>query len=41
MLVIKSKSIIPAIAFHILNNGIVFAIEILIEKQIISIEKII
>ncbi|MEK7547354.1 MAG: type II CAAX endopeptidase family protein [Patescibacteria group bacterium] len=36
MLVIKSKSIVPAIAFHILNNGIVFAIQVLIEKEIIS-----
>lgn len=41
MLVIKSKSIVPAIVFHVLNNGIVFAIQVLIEKEIISIEKII
>lgn len=38
-IVIKSRSILPAIAFHIFNNGIVFAIEILIEKEVISIEK--
>lgn len=40
-LVIKSKSIIPAIAFHVFNNAIAFTIEILILKEVIQIEKLI
>lgn len=34
--VIRSKSLWPAIGFHILNNAITFVIQILIEKGIIS-----
>lgn len=35
-LVIRSKSLIPAIGFHVLNNAITFVIQILIEKGVIS-----
>lgn len=38
--VIRTKSIWPAIGFHILNNAIVLVFEILIVKDIISIEKL-
>ncbi len=40
-LVIRSKSIIPAIAFHMFNNAIAFTIEILLLKEIIKIEELI
>ncbi len=39
-IVIKSRSIIPAICFHAFNNAIAFTIEILILKDIIAIEEI-
>ncbi len=38
--VIKSKSIWPAIGFHILNNGTAFTILLLMEKGIISLDKL-
>ena len=37
---IRSKSIIPAIGFHIFNNAIAFTLSILIIKDIIPIEKL-
>ncbi len=37
---IRSKSIIPAIGFHIFNNAIAFTLSILIMKDIIPIEKL-
>ncbi|MBI4234728.1 CPBP family intramembrane metalloprotease [Candidatus Peregrinibacteria bacterium] len=37
-LVIKTNSLYPAIAFHILNNAVVFTVEILILKNVIRIE---
>jgi len=40
-MVIHSKSIWPAIGFHILNNGIVFIFEVLILKGIIRIDQFI
>lgn len=40
-LVIKSKSIWPAISFHILNNAIAFTVQIFILKDIISIETLV
>lgn len=40
-LVIRSKSIIPAIAFHMFNNAIAFTIEILLLKEIIKIEELV
>ncbi len=40
-LVIRSKSIIPAIAFHMFNNAIAFTIEILLLKEVIKIEELI
>lgn len=40
-LVIKSKSIIPAIAFHVFNNAIAFTIELLLLKEVIQIEKLV
>jgi membrane protease YdiL (CAAX protease family) len=40
-LVIKSKSIITSIAFHIFNNAIAFTIEVLFLKEIIKIDEII
>jgi hypothetical protein len=40
-LVIKKKSIIPAIFFHIFNNAISFTIELLILKNIILFEELI
>lgn len=39
-IVIRTKSIIPSIVFHVFNNGIVFTIELLIIKDVISIEKL-
>lgn len=40
-LVIKNKSIWPAIVFHVINNAIAFLVQILIIKDIIQIEKMI
>ncbi len=40
-MVIRSKSILPSIFFHIFNNAIAFTIELLILKEIIKIEEII
>jgi CAAX protease family protein len=40
-LVIKSKSIIPAIVFHVFNNAIAFTIELLILKEVVKIEEIV
>ncbi|MFH1534113.1 MAG: type II CAAX endopeptidase family protein [Nitrospirota bacterium] len=40
-LVIKSKSIIPAIAFHAFNNAVAFTIELLILKEVVKIEEIV
>lgn len=40
-LVIKSKSIVPAIAFHVFNNAVAFTIEVLILKEVINIEEIV
>ena len=40
-LVIRNKSIYPAIYFHILNNAIAFVIEILLVFEVIKIESII
>lgn len=40
-LVIKSKSLWPAISFHILNNAIAFTLRVLILKEIISLESIV
>ena len=39
-IVLKTKSIIPAIAFHIFNNAIVFTLQLLIMKDVISIENL-
>lgn len=39
-LVIKTKSIWPAIGFHIFNNSIAFTTLLLLEKGIISLEKL-
>lgn len=39
-LVIKTKSIWPAIGFHIFNNSIAFTVLLLLEKGIISLEKL-
>jgi len=40
-LVIRNKSIWPAIGFHVINNAIAFLVQILIIKDVIQIEKII
>lgn len=40
-LVIKSKSIWPAISFHIFNNAIAFTLRVLIIKEVISLESIV
>lgn len=40
-LVIRHKSIYPAIAFHALNNGIAFFIQVLIIKEVIRIDELI
>lgn len=40
-LVVKHKSIVPAIIFHVINNGIAFTLQILILKDIIQIDSII
>lgn len=40
-LVIRHKSIVPAIIFHVINNGIAFTLQILILKDIIQIDSII
>lgn len=40
-LVIRSKSILPSIFFHVFNNAIAFSVEILLLKDIIKIEEII
>ncbi len=40
-LVIRYKSIWPAIGFHIFNNGIVFIIQVLIMKDVISLDQLI
>ncbi len=40
-LVIRTKSIYPAIGFHILNNGISFIAQILLSSKIISIENVV
>ncbi len=40
-LVIKSKSIIPAIVFHVFNNAVAFTIELLILKEVVKIEEIV
>lgn len=40
-IVIKSKSLWPAIGFHIFNNTLVFIIEILLLKDVISLDKLI
>lgn len=39
-IVIRTKNIWPALGFHIFNNALVFVIEILILKDVISIEKL-
>ncbi len=39
-IVIRTKNIWPAIGFHIFNNGIVFLIQMLVVKDVISIEKL-
>lgn len=39
-MVIRSKSILPSIFFHVFNNAIAFTIELLILKEIIKIEEI-
>lgn len=40
-IVIKSKSLWPAIGFHIFNNAIAFTIQLLLFKEVISIEKLV
>ncbi|MFA6991709.1 MAG: CPBP family intramembrane glutamic endopeptidase [Candidatus Gracilibacteria bacterium] len=40
-IVIKNRSIWPAIVFHVLNNGLAFLLQILVLKDIIQIEKVI
>lgn len=40
-LVIKSKSIVPAIAFHVFNNAVAFTMELLILKEVVKIEEIV
>lgn len=40
-LVINSKSLWPAIAFHVFNNAVVFTVEILILKDVISLEELV
>ena len=40
-MVIKHKSIVPAIIFHVINNGIAFTLQILILKDVIRIDNII
>jgi len=40
-IVIKSRSIIPAIGFHIFNNALAFTFEILLIKEVISLENVI
>ncbi len=40
-LVIRHKSIMPAIFFHVLNNGIAFTIEVLLITEVISLEQIV
>ncbi len=40
-IVIRSQSIVPAIAFHMFNNSIAFTIEVLILKEVISIENLV
>lgn len=39
-LVIRTKSIYPAIAFHMLNNGISLLVQVLIANEVISVEKV-
>ena len=40
-LVIRTRSIYPAIGFHILNNGISFAVQLLLSAKVISIENVV
>jgi uncharacterized protein len=40
-MVIKSKSLWPAIIFHIFNNAIAFTLQLLLFKEIISIENLV
>lgn len=40
-LVIRTRSIYPAIGFHILNNGISFAVQVLLSAKVISIENVV
>lgn len=40
-MVIRTKSIVPAIIFHVLNNSIAFAIQLLLLNDIIQIEKLV
>lgn len=40
-LVIKSKSLWPALGFHVLNNAIAFTVQLLLLKEIISIETLV
>lgn len=40
-LVIKSKSLWPAIGFHIFNNAIAFTIQLLLSKGVISVETLV
>jgi len=37
---IRGRSIIPAIGFHILNNGIFFVVQVIIMKDIINLEQL-
>ncbi len=40
-IVIKSKSLWPAIGFHVLNNAIAFTLQLLLFREVISLEKLV
>lgn len=40
-IVIKSKSLWPAIGFHVFNNGVAFTLQFLLFREIISLEKLV
>lgn len=40
-LVIKGKSIVPAIAFHMFNNAVAFTLEVLILKDVVKFEELV